>query len=132
MIKLFAANKLVVHLDATDITKFITSNSSHSTFRIGYTEKYIEEVVNTKFPGLQIDNHLDWKNDIEQMAPQLSVASYGVRSMDRISNIITLKSIYCALFRFIINYGIILGGNSSNSRKNFTLQKPTIRTVAGA
>jgi len=30
--------------------------------------------------------------------------------MGNISNIITLKSVYCALFRFIIKYGIIEGG----------------------
>jgi len=69
MIKLFAANKLTLHLDATDITKFITNNSSHSTLHIGYTEKYTQEAINTEFLGLQIDNHLDWKNDIEQMVP---------------------------------------------------------------
>jgi len=42
--------------------KFKTNNSSHSTQCIGYKEKYIEEAVNTKFLGLQIDIHLDWKN----------------------------------------------------------------------
>jgi len=29
MIKLFAANKLVLHIDKTNIMKFITENSSH-------------------------------------------------------------------------------------------------------
>jgi hypothetical protein len=30
--------------------------------------------VNTKFLGLQIDNHLNWKNHIDQMVPKLSGA----------------------------------------------------------
>ena len=38
MIKRFAANKLVVNLDATDITKSITKNSSYSALCIGYRE----------------------------------------------------------------------------------------------
>jgi hypothetical protein len=97
-----------------------------------HKEKYIEETVNTKFFGSQIDNHLNWKNHIEQMIPKLSEASYAVRSMAHISNTETLKSVYCAYFHSIIKYGIIFGGNSTNSRKIFTLQKQIVRIMAGA
>jgi len=51
--------------------KFKTNNSSNSTVHIGYKKKYKEESINTKFPGLQIDNHLMWKNHTEQMIPTL-------------------------------------------------------------
>jgi hypothetical protein len=44
----------------------------------------------------------------------------------------TLKSIYFAYFHSIASYGIILGWNSSNSRRIFTLQKRTIRIMVGA
>jgi hypothetical protein len=54
--------------------KFITKNSSHFTLHVGYKEKYVEETVNTKFLGLPIDNHINWKNHIEQMIPKLSGA----------------------------------------------------------
>ena len=70
-IKWFAANKLVLSLDKTNIMKLIIKNSSHSAVNIGYKEKYIAEMVNAKFLGLQIDNHLNWKNRIEQMLPTL-------------------------------------------------------------
>jgi len=49
-----------------NIMKFITKNSSHSTLHIGYKEKYIEETNNTKFIGSEIDNHIIWKNPINQ------------------------------------------------------------------
>jgi hypothetical protein len=45
--------------------KFITNNLSHSTLHIGYEEKYIEEYVDAKFLGLQIDYHMTWKNHTE-------------------------------------------------------------------
>jgi hypothetical protein len=32
-----------------------------------YKEEYIEESVNKKFHGLQIYNHLNWKNHIHQL-----------------------------------------------------------------
>jgi hypothetical protein len=47
--------------------KFITNNSPACVLHIGYKEKYIEETLNTKLIGLQIYNHLNWKNHIEQM-----------------------------------------------------------------
>ena len=60
---------LVLNLDKTNIMKFITNNSSHATQHIGYKEKYRKETVESKFLGLQNDNHLNWKNHIEQMIP---------------------------------------------------------------
>jgi len=58
-----------------NVMKFVTKNSSHSTLHFGYKENYIEETVNTKFIGLQIDNHINWKNHIEQMISKLTLKS---------------------------------------------------------
>jgi len=41
MIKRFATNNLVLNLEKTNIMKFITKNSLHSTLHIGYKENYI-------------------------------------------------------------------------------------------
>jgi len=54
-----------------------------------------------------------------------------VRQIYLICNIDTLRSIYFAYFHSIASYGIILGGNSSYSRKIFTLQKRIIRIMVG-
>jgi hypothetical protein len=61
--------------------KFVMHNSPHCALTISYKDKYIEETVNTKFLGLQLDNHLNWKNHIDQMIPKLNAACYAVRSM---------------------------------------------------
>ena len=106
MIKCFAASNFVPNLDKTNIMKFITKN--------------IEETVNTKFLGLRTENHIHWKNHIEQMIPKLNAACYTIRSMVHISNIYTLKSNFYAYFCSIIKYGVIFWGNSSNSGKIFT------------
>ena len=67
LIKWFAANNLVLNFDKTNIMKFVTKKSSHSTLHIGYTGNYIAGTMNTKFLGLQINNHINWKNHVEQM-----------------------------------------------------------------
>jgi hypothetical protein len=46
---------------------FLTSNSPKSALSIEYNGKYIEESANRNFLSLQIDNHLNWKNHIDQM-----------------------------------------------------------------
>jgi len=92
MIKWFAANNLVINLDKTNIIKFITKNSAHSTLHIGYKEKYIEQTVNTKFLGLEVDNLIFVKNHPEQMIPKLT-ACYVDRLLVPVSNSNILKSI---------------------------------------
>jgi len=63
------------------------------------------------------------------MIPKLSGAYYTTRIMVRISNINTFKSIYCAYFHSIIKHELTVWGNSSNSRKIFTLQKKIVRII---
>jgi hypothetical protein len=96
MSKWFAARNSL-NLDKTNVIKFITKSSPQYPLNIGYNDKYIEEAVNTKFLGLQIDNHLNWRNHFDQLVPKLSAADYAVRSVFHISNIDTLQSIYFAL-----------------------------------
>ena len=45
---------------------------------VNYTtkDKCIEKARNLKFLGIQIDNHLNWRNHIDQIIPKLSVAPY--------------------------------------------------------
>jgi hypothetical protein len=84
--KWFTANKLALNLDKTNIIKFITNNSPQLALSIGYYGKYIQESVNTKFLGLQIDNRLNWTNHIDKLIPKLSGACYAVSSMLHVSN----------------------------------------------
>jgi hypothetical protein len=62
MSKWFSANKLSVNLDNIIVKIFTIKNSPQYPFNITLDDKYIEEAINTKFHILQIDNHLNWKN----------------------------------------------------------------------
>jgi hypothetical protein len=66
----FTANKMALNLDKTNIIQFKTNNTPQYDLCIGCNEKYIKESENTKFLGLQIDNHLNWKNHIDQIVPK--------------------------------------------------------------
>jgi hypothetical protein len=77
----------VLCLNKTKIRKFVTNSSPQCALSVGYNGKYIEVSVNTKFLGLQIGNHLNWKNHINQIIPKLSGACYAVRSLFHIVNL---------------------------------------------
>jgi len=110
----------------------VTLNQTYSALTVSYKVKCIEGAVNLKFHGIHIDNHLTWRNHIDEIIPKLSVACFMVRQMCHICNNDILRSIYFAHFHSIVSYGIILWGISSDSRKIFTLQKRTIRIMMGA
>jgi hypothetical protein len=131
MSKWFAANKLTLNLDKTNRIKFTTINLPQCPLSIEYDDKYIEESVHTKFLGLCIDNYLNWRNHIDQLNPKLNGTCYAVRSLLHISNTGILKSIYHACFHSLMKYGIIFWGNSTDSKKVFTLQKKIIRIMLG-
>jgi hypothetical protein len=81
----------------------------------------MEETMNKKLLGLQTDNHINWKNHKEKMISKSSELCYAIRSMVRISNINTLKSVYYVYFHSIIKYGMI-----------FTFQNKIVRIMDGA
>jgi hypothetical protein len=51
--------------------------------------------------------------------------------MLHISNSEALKTVYFVYFHSLMKNGIILGGDSADSKKVFTLQKKTVRIVMG-
>jgi cobyrinic acid a,c-diamide synthase len=132
MIKWFAASMLVLNLDKTNVMKVITKKSSHSTLHIGYKEDNTERMVNTKPLGLQIENHKNWKNRIEQIVPKSIAASYAIRSNIHINDTNTVKSIFCAYFHSIVKKGIVFLGQLFQQCEDFHLQKKIIIIIAGA
>jgi len=91
--------------------KIVTINQPYCALTISYKDTCIEEAVNLKFLGIQIDSHLNCKNHIIQIIPKLNVACCMVRQK-YICNNVTLRSFYFALFQSTASYGIILWGNS--------------------
>ena len=108
MIEWFSAKKLVLNSEKTNIMKFVTVNQPHCALTISYKDKGIEEAVNLNFLGIQIGNHLNWRNHIDQIIPKQSIACYMVSQMHHICNNDILRSIYFAYFHSVIIIIIII------------------------
>jgi hypothetical protein len=71
------------------------NHSLHSALLIRYEETHVGEMVSTNFLGSLIDNHLNWRNYLEQMICKFSGSCYAVKLMFCNSNFTTVN---CILF----------------------------------
>ena len=104
-----------------EITLFCVLNPFHM----------VHMVNSTKFLGIHIDSHMNWKNHIEQISHKLSVACFTKRNLTHTLNIDILRMVHFAYFQPVFQYGIILGGNSAHAQQIFKLQKRVIRIMSG-
>ena len=61
----FDTNQLVLNLTKTYLVKVTPTNLVHVPLIIEYRNILIEEIANTKFLGMYIDNHMNWKKHTE-------------------------------------------------------------------
>jgi len=70
-----------------------------------------------------------WKTHIECIKSKLSIACYAMHSVKPYVSLNTLKMIYYSYFHFVMTYGLLFWGHSSDSTKIFRLQKKIIRII---
>jgi hypothetical protein len=127
----FSANGLTLNMGNTSIMKFTSSNRQIGTFQITYLNTILSGVDNTRFLGLQLYKHINWKNHIHGILPKLSSACYLFRRMYPHFNEDTLKMIYFAYFHSVMEFGIPFCGFSTESNKILLQQKRILRTMTG-
>jgi len=116
----------------TNIIKFSPSHFLHSQLINEHNSTTISELPETKFLGVQIDNHLKWKCRIDCILTKLSTAGFVIRQLFYVQNLQTLRMAYFAYFHSVVRYGITFWGNVTNSYKVFKMQKKLIRIMSGA
>jgi hypothetical protein len=127
----FIANQLVLNITKTNVIKFTPKTIVHVPLGISYKNYDLDEVNSTKFFGIHIDSHMNWKIHIEQISHKLSVACFKISNLTHTLNTDILRKVYFAHFQPVIQYGIILGGNSAHAQQVLKLQKRVIRIMSG-
>ena len=130
--KWFNANLLSLNLDKTCYIQFITKNKSLNSINIEHDNKNINQVNVVKFLGITIDNTLSWKQHIDAIIPKLIKACYIIRRLKLYLSNSTLTMVYYAFFHSVMSYGLIFGGNSTDTKRVYKLQKRAIRIIMGA
>ena len=117
----FYINQLVLIITKTSIIKFRPKSTAHFPLDIYYKGNVIDEVKSTKFLGMHTDNHMNWKNHVEQILPKLSAACFSIRNLIHTLNPDILCTVYFAYFHSLLQYGIIFWGNSTQAHQVFKL-----------
>jgi len=127
--KWIQANLLTLNFNKTNFIHFSTKPLETTQAHIKYEDKYIENVNNTKFLGLVVDNTLSWRPHVDKLSAKLNSATYIIRTLKPILTLKNLKMIYYSYVHSIMSYGLIFWGNSSHSNIIFKIQKRIIRII---
>ena len=127
----FTANQLILNITKIKVIKFAPKTIAHVPLVIFYKDQVLDEVNNTRFLGIHMDSNMNWKIHIEQITHKLNVACLMIRNLNHTLNVDILCMVYFAYFQPILQYGTILGGNSTHTQQIFKLQKTVIRIMPG-
>jgi len=72
----FYISQLVLNITKTNVIKCTPKTTAHVPLDIYYKDNVIDEEKSTKFLGMHINNHMNWKNHVEQILPKLSAACF--------------------------------------------------------
>jgi hypothetical protein len=68
-------------------------------------------------------NHMDWKDNVEQIVPKLSAACFSIKNIIHTLIPVTLRMVYIVYFHLALRYEIIFWGNSTHAHQVFKQQK---------
>ena len=120
---------LLLNFDKTCFIQFMTKSNSTIDMNIVYDNKLVNNITNTKFIVIVIDNTLSWKSHIYQIIPKLNATCYEIRVVKPYMSQDSLQMVYYSHFQSIMTYEIIFWGYSSYSFNIFRLQKRIIRSI---
>ena len=133
----FKANKLSLNIGKTNYMIFHHSRTFQdltelSSIMIG-TET-LSRKSSVKFLGIQIDEKLNWHEQIELCKNKISKTTYCIKSMKNTLPKNNLRTLYQTLIQPYLEYGLILWGGTHTSYLNKITkqQKRIIRIISAA
>ena len=126
------ANRLKLNIEKTHIMRFNTRSQYTEVLQLGSQNTLINGVNATKFWGIELDANINWKNHVIKLISRLGSACCSIRKLHASCSIDTLKLVHYAYFHSVMEYGVMLWGNSTDSKRIFLLQKRIIRIMMGS
>lgn len=130
--KWFTGNSL--HLNGSKTTYLRFHNSRYRRnidMDIKIDNSGISRASSTRFLGLILDHHLDWKEHCESLCAKLSRFGYLLRSLGSVLSDRELLTVYSAYVASRLHYGILLWGSSVGTKAVFAVQKRILRCMLG-
>ena len=125
------ANKISLNMDKTELVIFKHQRKKLDTeTKIKLNRKRLYPSQSARYLGIKIDQNLNWKDHINDIAVKLNRANALLFKIRNFVNITILKTIYFAIFDSHINYTNLFCAQNSNAMSRIlTLQKKAIRII---
>jgi hypothetical protein len=121
-------NRLSLNISKTKCMIFQKSNRIPFRPKLKLFDKYIEYVDSFNFLGIILDNKLNWKYQIENVARKVSKAICILSKLKHILPKSCLKTIYQSLVNSHLNYGLLCWG--FEPKQLLKMQKKAIRHIS--
>ena len=130
----FIVNKLSLCIEKTNYMIFSNNRIDKSDIFIRIDQKLIKQVMITKFLGVMIDSHLQWKEHINCVNLKISKCIATMYNLRDIFTVNTMKQLYNSfIFSYIDYYHEVWGRTyPSNVNPVYVMQKKTIRIIFNA
>lgn len=124
-------NNLKINLNKTKIIQFQTYQSNFQKLSIKYEDNILEQVVNTKFLGIIVDQNCNWKSHINYVCDKLDKFVYAIKRLRSTVSVDAAVTAYHGYVSSVLSYGLILWGNSVEVLMAFRVQKKCVRAISG-
>ena len=123
-------NKLSVNYTKSNYLLFTNTKHKHK-FNININGNTLEQIKETNYLGVWIDDQLNWKKHLEMVHKKISKASYIITKIRHYVDLSTLKILYYSLVFPHINYCITVWGGiyKSSILPIINLQKKIVRII---
>jgi hypothetical protein len=111
---------------------FHTHRASPIELNIRYKDEPISEATHTNFLGIILDSHCDWKLHIDSVCKKVSGFVFALRHLRQVASGETSVTAYHGYISSVLQYGLLLWGNSTHINKLFIMQKKCVRAMCGA
>jgi len=125
------ANNLKVNLSKTNFLQFCTHPKCKKELNVEHNNMKLNEVNEVKFLGFTLDRYLNWKAHITNVCNKINIFVYVLYKLRNTSTPETVLTAYHGYVSSVLNYGLILWGNSTDRQRAFLAQKKCIRAIAG-
>ena len=125
------ANRFCLNVSKTAVVLFKSSRKlTDVPLKLKLNGKRLYPTNSVKYLGINIDENLNWKQQISDVAIKLNKAKVILSKLRHFIDRKTLKSIYHAIFEPHLYYSSLVWAQNSNSIKRlFVLQKKSLRII---
>lgn len=125
-----SSNNLNINLSKTLFIQFQSYNAQTRPISVNFNNTDLTNCNDTTFLGLRIDQHLNWKLHVDLVCSKLDSFIFAIRKLRMTVSVEAAITAYHGYASSLLNYGLLLWGNSVDVIRAFVRQKKCIRAIA--